>query len=312
MTGIDIIGDIHGYADPLVALLRELGYRQQGGVWRHPQRRAIFVGDFVDRGPHQQRVLEIVRGMVEAGAAEAVMGNHEYNAVCFATEDPEQPGTYLRPHTDKNRRQHAACLAQLGEGAATHREWLAWFRRLPLWLDYEGLRVVHACWHPAQQQRLAPWLDATNCLTREGFVATSRAGSAAEEALEAVLKGLEVDLPGGAVCHDKDGHPRGRIRVRWWCPPQAMSYRDAALVTPDQRRELPNQSMPGRVLPGYDNAKPVFVGHYWLTGEPAPLSDCVACLDYSVAEGGKLCAYRWDGESRLSRERFVWVGARPW
>lgn len=309
MTGIDIIGDIHGYADPLVALLRELGYREQGGVWRHPERRAVFVGDFVDRGPHQQRVLEIVRGMVEAGAADAVMGNHEYNAVCFATEDPANPGDYLRPHTAKNRHQHAACLDQLGEGSATHREWLAWFRSLPLWREYEGLRVVHACWHPGHQRVLAPWLDESNRLSPEGFVATSRSGTAAEQALETVLKGLEVDLPDGAVFHDKDGQARGRIRVRWWCPPQAMSYREAALVTEAQRRELPNDSMPTDVLPGYDHRKPVFVGHYWLTGEPAPLNERVACLDYSVAEGGKLCAYRWDGEKRLARERFVWVGA---
>lgn len=309
MTGIDIIGDIHGYADPLVALLYRLGYRETRGVWRHPQRRAVFVGDFVDRGPQQQRVLEIVRAMVEAGAADAIMGNHEYNAVCFATEDPERPGHYLRPHTQKNRQQHAACLEQLGEGSATHGEWLAWFRGLPLWLEYEGLRVVHACWHPAQQRALGPWLDARNRLTADGFVATSQPGSTAEDALETVLKGLEVALPAGAVCHDKDGQPRHRIRVRWWFPPQAMSYRDAALVTEGQRSELPNQAIPPDVLPGYDHAKPVFVGHYWLTGEPAPLSDAVACLDYSVAEGGKLCAYRWDGESRLSRERFIWVDA---
>lgn len=46
-----------------------------------------------------------------------------------------------------------------------------------------------------------------------------------------------------------------------------------------------------------------------MTGAPAPLSDHIACLDYSVAgkHGGKLCAYRFDGESRLSKEKFVWV-----
>ncbi len=44
----DIIGDIHGQADALLALLAKLGYQQQGGTWRHPERRVVFVGDFID------------------------------------------------------------------------------------------------------------------------------------------------------------------------------------------------------------------------------------------------------------------------
>jgi len=59
------------------------------------------------------------------------------------------------------------------------------------------------------------------------------------------------------------------------------------------------------------------VGHYWMSGKPAPLSEHVACVDYSVAAEdvdvkshyGKLCAYRYDGEATLREDRFVWVDA---
>jgi len=47
----DLIGDIHGYACELEALLDKLGYRDSNGVFAHPNRRAIFLGDFIDRGP---------------------------------------------------------------------------------------------------------------------------------------------------------------------------------------------------------------------------------------------------------------------
>ena len=51
----DIIGDIHGHADELVSLLELMGYRQRaGGVYEHPSRHAIFVGDFV--GLHNSSV----------------------------------------------------------------------------------------------------------------------------------------------------------------------------------------------------------------------------------------------------------------
>ena len=109
----DLIGDIHGEADALERLLGLMGYGETDGVYRHEQRRVVFLGDFVDRGPQQVRAVQIARRMVESGTALSVMGNHEYNAVCFATEDPAAPGQYLRPHISKNLKQHAAFLEQL-------------------------------------------------------------------------------------------------------------------------------------------------------------------------------------------------------
>jgi hypothetical protein len=56
-------------------------------------------------------------------------------------------------------------------------------------------------------------------------------------------------------------------------------------------------------------AKPVFVGHYWLKGQrPELLRRNIACVDWSVAKGGFLCAYRWDGERGLDVGKFVWTG----
>ena len=90
----DLIGDIHGHADELEALLVRLGYSRVGDSYRHDSRQAIFIGDFIDRGPHQRRVVELVRSMIESAAARAVMGNHEYNAIAYYT--PRTGGGYLR------------------------------------------------------------------------------------------------------------------------------------------------------------------------------------------------------------------------
>ena len=53
----------------------------------------------MDRGPQIADTLQIVRSMVEAGSARAVMGNHELNALAFHTPDPEVPGEHLRRRT---------------------------------------------------------------------------------------------------------------------------------------------------------------------------------------------------------------------
>jgi protein phosphatase len=79
----DVIGDVHGCRAELEALLGTLGYAiERDAAGRpigahHPDRRAIFLGDLVDRGPDTPGVLRLVMGMVAAGTALAVLGNHE-------------------------------------------------------------------------------------------------------------------------------------------------------------------------------------------------------------------------------------------
>jgi protein phosphatase len=77
----DIIGDVHGCYDELVELLRTLGYEMRDADnrdWTHPEgRKAIFVGDLVDRGPKIPAVCRLVVKMVLAGNAFCVPGNHD-------------------------------------------------------------------------------------------------------------------------------------------------------------------------------------------------------------------------------------------
>jgi protein phosphatase len=75
----DVIGDVHGCQDELEALLAKLGYaRDEAGVFRHTQgRKAVFLGDLVDRGPNVPGVLRTAMEMEKAGTALCVPGNHE-------------------------------------------------------------------------------------------------------------------------------------------------------------------------------------------------------------------------------------------
>ena len=74
----DIIGDIHGCHEELMNLLQKLGYQDVDGIPTHPgERKAVFVGDLVDRGPAADSVLETVMSMTHAGTALCVSGNHE-------------------------------------------------------------------------------------------------------------------------------------------------------------------------------------------------------------------------------------------
>jgi Calcineurin-like phosphoesterase len=304
MTGVDIIGDIHGHADALERLLDALGYVLRDGVHHHPTHTVVFVGDFVDRGPRQSAVLRIARAMMDSGSARAVMGNHELNAIAWAT--PDGRAGFHRPHTSKNRAQHSAFLDQTGEGSDAHAETVEWFKTLPLWLDLGGLRVVHACWHAASQQVLAGCLDDQARLTERGLREVLNNGSAAFKAAEVLLKGPEAQLPKGCSFHDKDGHVRHETRLRWW-DPDATTFRTAAIGMEGHETDLPDEPIPADFV--YRDETPVLFGHYWMQGLPYILDPHATCLDFSVANDGFLTAYRWSGESELKSANLVWVPA---
>jgi hypothetical protein len=318
-SSYDIIGDIHGHARKLERLLRHLGYRETRDAWRHPDRTAVFVGDFIDRGPEQLRTIDIARRMVDAGSARAVMGNHELNAIAWHTPHPKQPGSFLRPHDgpwgEKNRVQHEAFLTEIGERPTLHEEVVDWFLTLPLWIEFPLFRVVHACWHTPFIKWLKPQLRGGAYLTRELMMpATQEPADRAEKdtetpsvfkAVEAVTKGIEIPLPDGLQFIDKDRHVRTRVRVRWW-DRDAATYRSGAMWDQDSRGDLPESPLPSHARLTLPDV-PVFFGHYWLTGTPMLQAAMATCVDYSAGKGGPLVAYRFDGEPSLTTDHLVWV-----
>jgi hypothetical protein len=304
----DIIGDIHGHADELVELLTKLGYSESSGHFRHPSRQVVFCGDFIDRGPHIPDVVRIARSMVEHGSALAVMGNHEFNALAYHTPDKDRPGAFLRPHDQKNKRQHAQTVQQFEP--ADLQQALDWFRTLPASLDLPGLRVVHACWHPEHLKIIEHARSELGAGTFEFLREAMNPASQLFAAVECVMKGPELTLPDGLTVEDKEGNRRRRIRIRWFECPAQKTWGQYSLPA---KSGLPEEFVPASAaaIPYPEDAPPVFVGHYWLPEKsPAPLKQNVACLDYSVAKHGMLCGYRFDGETRLKSEHFVTVPSR--
>ncbi|WP_352336618.1 metallophosphoesterase [Psychrobacter sp. 16-MNA-CIBAN-0192] len=315
---IDIIGDVHGYADKLTGLLEQLGYVHNGECYMPPEgHRALFIGDLIDRGSQQLATLETVFAMLDADVADAVMGNHEYNALAFATLDPDNDNNntsasaqhYLRSHTEVHTRQHEEFLAEVPFGSELHKYWLQRFYELPLWLETDYGCFVHACWDVDSMAVLKPLLTADNCLTPDALIKTAQQGSIYYDALERVLKGVETALPEGLVMVDKDGSARTQVRVRWWLDElNTRTIHQIARAPASGLAQIPVDAMAENINFAIKTHKPVFVGHYWLTGNPEPLSIQVICTDYSAAvDSGYLTCYQLDTKQPLplSANNFV-------
>ena len=228
--GYDVIGDIHGQAGKLEALLRRLGYAETRTGWVPPHgRQAVFLGDLIDRGPEQVKVVNIVRAMIDANHAHSVMGNHEFNAIGYATERRDAPGEFLRPHNTKNMDQHVEFLRQVGEGSALHHEMIEWFKSLPPALDLGGIRVVHAWWHQPHVDLVASRIQTGVAMGDDFLHASYTEGSPDWQAMEGLTKGLELRLPEGESFVDHGGVERHEVRAKWWND-GARGYRDVAIM----------------------------------------------------------------------------------
>lgn len=305
----DLIGDIHGHATELERLLAKLGYtKNNAGVYQHPKRKVIFLGDFIDRGGQVREVLQIAKSMTEAGTASSVMGNHEFNILSYYTQNSQ--GAYLRPHTPKNQHQIAATLAAFKDYPAEWKSYLDWMQQLPLWLDLGDIRVIHACWHPTHIAKVQEAVKG-NQLTLAFLQASSIKDNWEYESIEILLKGMEIPLPNGQVFYDKDGHERRNMRIRWWQSPKGQTLNSYGIGS-----TFPEDPTPREWKANFHyapTATPVFIGHYWLKDQyPRLQSPSVCCLDYSVAKNGQLVAYRWNKVELLSHPRFVSVSAIDW
>ena len=301
----DIIGDIHGYADELEQLLIKLGYNNDSGYYSHPDRRAIFVGDFIDRGPKIRETLIIAKSMVEKGSALAIMGNHEYNALCYHTLGTD--GKPLREHSKKNTEQHEATIEQFEKHQEEWISYLDWFRELPLFLELEGLRVVHACWDSENINVIPPRLKFTTKFLLKLHSKNHFKKSPLYIAIDECLKGREHKMPGGASFQDNKGVIRDEVRIKWYKNPRICNYEDYYM---EDIPELKGKKVDVKSLKKdyfYDEAIPVICGHYWFSGKPEIESRKVACVDYSIAKEGKLVAYRWNGDGILNNEGFICV-----
>lgn len=304
-TQFDFIGDVHGHADKLEALLHQLGYSYSNGSYAHPTRKALFAGDYIDRGPLIKETLAIVKDMVDTDSAVALMGNHEYNAICFHMKNKE--GGHLRKHSITHVIQHYETLRQFHNKEEEYEDYIEWFKTLPLFYETDDFRAVHACWDNDTINYLRSVL-VNDRLTDELIVRSTNRTEPLYDAIEVTLKGKEMDLPDGQHFFDKEGTRRKEFRIRWWEDPAISTYKNISVHPIDQ---LPDTAIDVSVLknPAFYSAseKPVFFGHYWLDGNPALYNSNVCCLDYSVANRGKLVAYRFNNESTLENGKIVFV-----
>ncbi len=301
----DIIGDVHGNADALKALLLKMGYSKKSGFYSHPARKAVFTGDFVNRGRKVRQTLKIVRRMTENKSALAIMGNHEYNLVCYHTKSLGRG--YLRRHTPASRSLFYLTHKAFRDHQSELQENLEWMKQLPLFLEFEHFRVVHACW----DKRIIKFVRRNlpdNRVTEPFLHNSARNGTIESEVVEILLSGIEIPAGKDTRAVNQGGKPVERIRIKWWMEPGKHRLGDIAMGEYDINPDRPvTKKEQHAFIPYHVNRRPLFIGHYCLREKPGMQSPNICCVDYCCYRKGNLVAYRFNGETSLSPANMVVV-----
>ena len=225
---IDIVGDIHGEIDALRDLLRHLGYSDDGV---HPKRRRlIFVGDLTDRGPDSPAVVDVVKRFVEAGRAQCVLGNHELNILLGDKKHDNHWFFGEEWSLDGSNEPTPAVLATDNIRQTV----VDFFQTLPLALERDDLRIVHACWDDSMVEIARHSTDVLSLYNQ--YAEQIDADHSTRPELDEIDRGLEhqnknpvkvltsgkerrIDAP-----FEASGKMRYEERVQWWNDYDADSF----------------------------------------------------------------------------------------
>ncbi|MFV0290463.1 MAG: metallophosphoesterase [Mangrovibacterium sp.] len=295
----DIIGDVHGQADLLVDLLVRMGYTKSDKCYQHPTRKAIFVGDFINRGPQIKRTIELVRAMVEQGAAYAILGNHEVYALLYGLRD--KLGKRLSNKPAQHRMNLSSTLREFDDDKKVWKSHVDWLRTLPLFLEIDGIRVVHAAWNDDAVQRLRA-IAPDGRYTRKQLKTLAKGETVEGNDFWELCRGLDFTMPKDLMLFDLHGDSHSYFRRKWWESGENATFKSLSF---DFRFSVPDYQIPRELIqyraPYPEDAPIVFFGHYCIRKSKNIIRQNLCCLDSCVRKTGKLLAYRWDGEKELKK-----------
>jgi hypothetical protein len=300
-TAFDIIGDVHGHGDLLEKLLLKLDYTDNGLSFSHPERKAVFCGDFIDRGKENIKALNIVMQMCKHGQALAIPGNHD---IAFIQYHTKRKGTnqYIIPKNPHHEIMFRETLREFNENLSFKESYLQWIKNLPLFIEHDLFRVYHGYYHP----------EIRKTLSSNGRIATYNDVLDHFENWSPMADLISKSISLKVSFQSNKGRATEKIRIKWWKPVESDLQPDHFLL--HNYKHLSNVQIEETEVDAYQkfnpyeaHEKPLFLGHFCIHSTHGILASNLCIIDLCVIKTGRLAAYRFDGEKILKKEKIVIV-----
>jgi hypothetical protein len=293
----DFIGDIHGNATKFLKLIEKLGYVKSVNGWMHPEnRQVIILGDFINVGRESKKVLSVLHELWEKNIAFILVGNHEY----FLTLNYFKTGNSLFKSTVFN--EYDLLLKEYHGNYNELINEIEWFSLLPLYLETDKFRAVHAYWNNENISQVK------NINSLKEILHAREQKRVKKGMIKSVVN---ETLNGKLIIYDNIWSIKKpqKFRIKWWDELYGKDIVDNIII--HKKINLKSKIITPELLPAFEpyknSEKPVFFGHYWFKTLPFLLKNNVCCLDFGAAKGGYLAAYRFNGEKKLDAKNLVWV-----
>lgn len=291
---IDFIGDIHGNYTKLEKLLSLLDYKwvESKKIYEHTQDRKICVlGDFINVGMENEKVLDLLYSMYLNKQVYLIVGNHEYFLSLL----------YYKTANNKNlfwhyiQKNYFTLYQEFVHKKEKFYFYLDWISTLPLFLEFNGAKVVHAF---IDDEIIEKVQEVNNV---EKIMVKSRSEIYLRDYVNKMLIG---------IIHKYKAETNERtifFRYRWWdydknLPLQNMFIHKSEKLPLHEVQNI-NKEMLNFKIGNYI----IFFSHYNLQGYPFLTHSTRCCLDFGGAKGGFLSAYRWNGENVLNESNMCWI-----
>lgn len=296
MNNYLFIGDLHGHATALKSLLQKAGFSPSGDSFRHPNLKAAFVGDLINRGLENLACLRIVRAMVENGDAIAVPGNHEVIFLNYHQTDPAT-GHYTMQNRSGWNKLLQNTMQEFGQQKAELFEMLRWLRGLPFVIEERDFNLVHACYDLDSVEILRERTNGTFSLREEDWL-NMGLGKDPElsDAIHVLTFGVSIYLDTAQLFPGSNLSSQHAPRIRYWEDPVEKSLKQTLFIEDDKHLEgLGFLSLPEsfydafKTYPEYET--PLIHGHYCVIEDLKDLPQNIIIADRAVIKTGILKAW---------------------
>ncbi|MCL1066775.1 hypothetical protein L2735_08135 [Shewanella olleyana] len=288
-TSLYFIGDVYGRLDKLNDLLVEIDFDIDDPESSIQFVKLVFCGNLIaaNTGENIEHIalLTLVKNMVDKGFAYCLLGSNEFEVIGWSkhhpiTDKPYLPETVTENLNDLNQ-QRPLFLQEFAQGDEQLFKWVDWFMALPIYLDFDHIRAIHACWDNNVINELNPYLSIKE---HEGHVSDKNAASASQGHSHQnvnLIAANSLSQQFWPAAFDAT-HPLSSLMT------SCLNYPDFELTETHPHQKL---------------SIPVVIGHYPQDSFPDIQNEHLVCVNYNAGtEDYPLVSFAWHQGRKKSIE----------
>ena len=273
-TSLYFIGDVYGRLDKLNDLLTEIDFDIEDPESSIQFVKLVFCGNLIAANEAENiehiALLSFVKELIDKGHAFCLLGSNEFEAIGWSKHHPITDTPYLPNGSAETNKLTPLFLKEFAQGDEQLFQWIDWFMALPIYLDFDHIRAIHACWDESVISQLNPYL----CLLTQESTSTVNTDSekGSKNALSQQFWPAAFD----------ETHPLSAMMT------SCLNYTVLELIEHHPHHQL---------------STPVVIGHYPQDSFPDIQNEHLVCVNYNAAVGDyPLVSFAWHQGRKKSIE----------